>query len=142
MGALFGFGYGLTAHATDLAMARPLATKQLSSITSIKLDQPVRMSTFRDPQLICNLARLYATGQGVPKDEQKAFQLYLYAATNGIAEAQYAIALMYSDEQGPFNVEDAQQKALFWAEKAASQGYKQAEFTYQYLLNNTHYAGC
>lgn len=142
MGALFGLGSSFPAQATDLALAKSTASEHIPSITSIKLDQPVKMSSFRDPQLICSLARLYATGQGVQRDDQKAFQLYHYAAVNGIAEAQYAIALMYSDEQGPFNVEDAQQKALFWLDKAVSQGYKQAEFTYQYLLNNTHYAGC
>lgn len=147
---VLGIGGPTSLYATDLAIIQTSNNQTLPSLvaynpsgdSSDDPSGPVKMAHFRDPQLICNLAKLYETGKGVERDDEKAFELYQYAAVNGIADAQYAIGLMYSEERGAANVADTQQMAMFWLDKAASQGHKGAEFTYQYLLNNTHYSGC
>lgn len=139
---LFSLASPVSAQSTNLAMAQPGVEQSLPAIESFITDKAQANRALHDPKFVCKLAHLYQTGQGVSKNPTAAFKLYEYAAKKGVAEAQYALALMYSDDTGPFNVADSQQKALFWLEKAVNQGYKQAEFTYRYMLDNTYYSGC
>ncbi|WNC73492.1 tetratricopeptide repeat protein [Thalassotalea psychrophila] len=52
------------------------------------------------PPALYQQATLYENGQGVQRDQSKAFELYQRAAGRGIAEAQFAIAQMYLEGRG------------------------------------------
>jgi hypothetical protein len=66
-----------------------------------------------------NLGLMYATGQGVAKDERKAFEWYQKAAEQGDASAQFNLGLMYDAGRG---VAKNRRKAFEWFQKAAEQG--------------------
>lgn len=67
----------------------------------------------------------YAKGQGVPKNDYKAFYWYRKAAEQGFAAAEHQIGVDYDRGRGvPVNI----QKAVHWYRKAAEQGYVRAEY--------------
>lgn len=67
----------------------------------------------------CELAFVYATGLGVPRNETEAFKWYRKAAEQGDAQAQCNLGSMYEDGIGtPQN----KSEALKWYRKAAEQG--------------------
>lgn len=69
------------------------------------------------------LAVDYQSGDGVPKDLVKAFDLYKKAAEAGLDVAQYNLAFMYDAGLG---VQQDQKTANAWYRKAAEQGYAPA----------------
>jgi TPR repeat protein len=69
------------------------------------------------------LASMYETGRGVPKDLAKAVAWYGKAAERGHAESQYVLGMMYEDGR---NVQRDQAKAKEWIGKSADQGNNQA----------------
>jgi TPR repeat protein len=142
LGLILGAHVPVSAYATDLAMAKSLRPESPSTMVTVPTDPNQVEKRFHDPRFACDIARLYATGQGVEQNDALAYRLYQYAAKNGVAEAQYALGLIYADERGPFNINDGEERAIYWLSKAADQGYPNAKFAYEYLLNNTHYAGC
>lgn len=139
---ILGLGLPLSSKAADYAMIAPANQEPIADIDTITLESDIKARIARDPQLVYQLGKLYETGTGVKRDDRIAFRLYEYAAVNGFADAQYSLGLMYSDERCPVNVADAQQMAMYWLELAARQGHRDARFSYEYLLNNTHYSGC
>lgn len=60
--------------------------------------------------------------------DEKAFKTLRAAALDGSPDAQYALGLLYSDD-------DDQEQALFWLKRAVDQGHQQAKFSYNYILN-------
>lgn len=70
-----------------------------------------------------NLAAMYATGEGVKKDERKAARLYRKAADKGHAEAQFNLGFMYLLGEG---VQRDRSQARYWMEMAAAGGDEQA----------------
>ncbi|WOH37581.1 tetratricopeptide repeat protein [Thalassotalea fonticola] len=52
------------------------------------------------PPALYHQAALYENGQGVKRDQVKAFELYTRAANRGIAEAQFSLAQMYLEGRG------------------------------------------
>jgi TPR repeat protein len=72
---------------------------------------------------ITELAWLYETGLAVPRDLNKAAELFSIAAEAGNARAQYALSVMYSTGAGkPVDAE----LSLQWLQKSAAQNYKPA----------------
>ncbi len=71
------------------------------------------------------LAYCYELGSGVPRNDQQVMNLFTRAAQNGNAEAQFNLAMNYS--QGLYGAPKNDQEAFKWAQAAASQGYAQAE---------------
>jgi TPR repeat protein len=69
------------------------------------------------------LAAMYATGDGVPKDEWRAARLYRKAARRGSAEAQFNLGFMYLLGEG---VPPDRGAGKRWLELAARQGHDQA----------------
>jgi uncharacterized protein len=65
------------------------------------------------------LARAYESGEGVPKNEQKAFDWYRKAAEQGNAEAQDIVGEMYRAGEG---VDRNKQAAIVWYQRSAKQG--------------------
>ena len=142
IGVILGFQALSVAGSTELAMIKASEIKKLPQSISVSHDPAAFNRRLKDPQFACNIAKLYATGQGVAMNDTIAFKLYQYAAKHGLAEAQYQLGLMYADERGPINVPDGQEVALQWLKKAMDQGHKGAKYSYNFLSNNTWYEGC
>ena len=71
-----------------------------------------------------NVGLMFANGQGVPKDEQKALVWYRKSADQGNPDAQYNLGLMYFYGQG---VQKDGQQATTWFRKSAAQGNANAQ---------------
>ena len=71
------------------------------------------------------LAKCYATGKGVKKDEAKAFEIYRKAADAGSAEAMYELRDFYNLGWGGVTVDRA--KAAELLRKSAEKGYVEAQ---------------
>ena len=78
-----------------------------------------------DAQVV--LGRMYADGEGVPKDGAEAVAWFRKAADQGFAEAQFDLGYMYASGHGAPH-DDVQ--AAVWYRKAADQG----DATAQYIL--------
>lgn len=72
-----------------------------------------------------NLGVMYANGEGVPKDYQKAMFWYRKAAEQGNAEGQHGVGLMYILGMG---VAQSWTEALPWLRKAADQGFAASQY--------------
>ena len=70
------------------------------------------------------LAKLYATGLGVEKDDARAFALFLKAGNAGFVKAQYNLGKIFRDGIG---VEADPGISVSWFERAAKQGYAKAQ---------------
>lgn len=78
-----------------------------------------------DAQAQLALAQMYKNGQGVPKNNELAFEWFLKAAEQGDAQAQYEVALMYKNGIGtPQNLE----LTFEWFQKAAVQDHAMAQY--------------
>lgn len=78
----------------------------------------------RDAQF--ELALLYGTGTGVPRDESKALHWLRKSAAQGQMKAQYYLGGVYAG--GRYGVERDPQVAVEWLRKSALQGYGDAEY--------------
>jgi hypothetical protein len=81
-----------------------------------------------------NLAKAYATGNGIPQDYEQTSQWFRKAADQGSAEAQYWLGVMFRDAVGVGA--DQGQAAQFFG-RAAELGYAQAQAN----LGNLHFTG-
>ena len=71
-----------------------------------------------------SLAKLYATGPGIKKDEFRSLALYFEAGEAGFVKAQYNLGKLYRDGIGT----DADPVAAAnWFMRAAVQGYAKAQ---------------
>ena len=71
-----------------------------------------------------NLGVMYASGEGVPKGEQRAAAWFRKAAEQGDASAQFNLGNMYRNGQG---MPKDEQQAVAWYRKAAEQGDASAQ---------------
>ena len=71
------------------------------------------------------LAQMYASGDGVPKDQKEAARWLERAAEHGDAEAQYEMGIALREGRGRVQ-DDA--RALVWMQRAADAGNAQAQF--------------
>ena len=76
-------------------------------------------------QMAAALARLADNGDGDPAAEAWAAQTLREAAIEGLAEAQYALAVLYQRGRG---VSEDPVRALLWYHSAAEQGHAPAQF--------------
>ncbi len=70
-----------------------------------------------------NLGFMYATGEGVAKDNTEAMKWFRKAAEQGYADAQYSLGIMYANGKG---VPESFIQAYAWVNLATAQGYKEA----------------
>ncbi|MCG3771701.1 MAG: Secretory immunoglobulin A-binding protein EsiB [Nitrosomonadaceae bacterium] len=68
---------------------------------------------------------MYRYGHGIPQDHVEAVRLYLKAADQGHAPAQYTLGNMYDDGLG---VTQDKPQMLHWYRKAADQGHVIAQY--------------
>lgn len=90
-------------------------------------------------EVLLAMANMYRLGEGVNRNETRAFDYLKRAARLGLAEAQFQLASMYLESSV---IQQNEDEAIRWLERAAAQGHKNASFTYNYVLNNTYYEGC
>ena len=70
-----------------------------------------------------NLGFMYATGEGVAKDNTEAMKWFRKAAEQGYADAQYSLGIMYANGKG---VPESFIQAYAWVNLAAAPGNKKA----------------
>ena len=87
-----------------------------------------------DAEAELNLARMYSTGHGVPRDDVEAAKWLCRAADQGRVVAQTVLAAMYIAGRG---VVKSDTEAVTWERKAADQGYAAA----QSMLGSTYEEG-
>jgi len=71
-----------------------------------------------------NLGAMYCFGEGVAKDDARAFELYRQAALQGHARSQFNLGLSYRHGMG---CEQSHKRAVEWYAKAVEQGYAPAQ---------------
>jgi TPR repeat protein len=92
-------------------------------VTVAKLLRPLANQGNADAQ--ANVGLMYATGQGVQRDDVEAVKWFRMAAEQGVAEAQKNLGLMYLNGRG-VQLDSAQ--AMMWFQKAGLQGHAQAQY--------------
>ena len=86
-----------------------------------------------DPEAYYLLALIYEDGYGdTRRDLRKMVDNLTLSAQKGYIEAQYILGEMYKD--GDEVVKD-RSRAIFWLNKAANQGHKDAKFELKYFTN-------
>lgn len=78
------------------------------------------------------MAWLFSQGEGVAKDQGKAFKLYLSAAEKGHRLAAYTVGLYYRFGKGDVAKDDKQ--AAKWYRRSAEKGYAQAQHSLGRML--------
>ena len=73
--------------------------------------------------LLCLSVSMFAEGKGVLQDHRIAAEWYWRAAEQGLALAQYRLAIIYRDGIG---MQKDTKKAIFWLKKAAQQNLPEA----------------
>jgi|GEM_PF-2502062 len=73
-----------------------------------------------------NIGRLYEDGQGVTKDETKAFFWFLAAARRGVVDAQIEVGTKYESGAG---VAEDDEKAARWLKRAAVRNSPAAQYS-------------
>ncbi|MDE2115800.1 MAG: sel1 repeat family protein [Hyphomicrobiales bacterium] len=97
VGVILALGFGQAARADGLTDALA-AGKRGDYVTELRLLKPLADQGNAFAQY--NLGVMYATGQGVPKDDVEAVKYYRLAANQGYAPGQYNLGLMYYLGQG------------------------------------------
>ena len=72
------------------------------------------------------LGLVYFNGIGVKKDKKQGFELLVRAAAHGVVNAYYSVAMIY--EMKMLSNEANTEKSMYWLEKAARYGSKDAIF--------------
>jgi hypothetical protein len=80
-----------------------------------------------------HLAELYSRGLGVPKDQQKAIQLYQDASARDFTDATFALAVIYKDGNG---VKTNLTKSLDLFTLAAEKGMSVAQYNLGVMYTN------
>ena len=76
------------------------------------------------------LGAMYATGNGVPKDDQEAVRWYRKSAEQGLAGAQFLLGSMYATGKG---VPQDFREAAKWYRRSAEQGLAEAQYGLGYM---------
>src|ERR1700694_4045485 len=97
------------------------ATNRPSPVDAAALIQQAEQG---DAQAQVYIGLMYATGEGVRKNEAEAVRWYRQAAEHGHAAAQFFLGSMYNSGQG---VPKDEVEAIRWYRRAADQGYANAQ---------------
>lgn len=100
-----------------------LTTNQIE--TTSKLEALLKKANTGDADALYDIGAMYARGDGVPQDINKAAEWYLKAAEQGNTYAQYMIGHMYAVGDG---VAKDDVKAAEWYQKSAEQGNADAQW--------------
>ncbi|MBK3393503.1 tetratricopeptide repeat protein [Psychrobacter sp. M9-54-1] len=95
----------------SLLLATVLASGLIASACSAESSNIPILSNQSTPADIYELGLAYFEGDSVPEDDDKAFELFKEAATQGYAPAQHHIGIMYHEGIG---VDQDYRKAFEW----------------------------
>lgn len=125
----------------SLSLSNPALSDIETGLTAV--DKSIRLRQYKQavrqlkPLLKQNIAEaqyrmagLYRSGKGVKSNLDRAIELYIKAAVNGLPDAQYALASIL-EKQNPAKQNPAE--ALGWYQAAADQGYRRAINKLAYL---------
>jgi len=84
-----------------------------------------------DPACQAALSGMFESGQGVPADHRRAFELMLQAAESGYLPAQRSVGVSYVLGRG---VAKDEEKAAYWLGKASDRGDDEAILLYYQLV--------
>lgn len=104
----------------------PPSKQEAAPSAEKRLMQLQKLADSGDADAQFNLGMMYRKGEGVPKDDAKAMELYQKAAAQGHAKAQYGLGWVYSYGLG---VSKDAAKAVEWYQKAAAQGNASAQYS-------------
>lgn len=104
---------------TPALQARKAEDRPLSQIPTISL-----LWSGSRPDVQCELGMRYLAGDGVDKDESKAFKKFESAAFQGHGKAQYQLALCFLDGKG---VTQDWSEAYIWSSIAGTMGVTEAK---------------
>ena len=90
-----------------------------------KIEELMKQAEEGDAGAQFSLGVMYYEGEGVPKDESRAFEWFQKAAAQGYSNAQFNLGWMYAKGEG---VSKDATKAVEWYQKAAAQGQTDAQF--------------
>jgi TPR repeat protein len=108
----------------DLIRAEEYKCCYISSVT--------RKAENRDSLWMLKLADIYQYGDGIPIDNKKAFAIFEQLAEQGVAEAQYELAVIY--EYGKCGQTQDLDKYFFWLNCAVDQCFPDAMYKAATLL--------
>ena len=130
---LLALAAGLQTTLPALAAAEPPNAELADSLKAI--DRDIRLRNYEQAvkrlqplaaqgvaQAEYRLAGLYRSGRGVQRNPKRALELYRKAAEAGLADAQYALALLLLKKPGT----DHREQARHWLQAAAEQGHRKA----------------
>lgn len=100
--------------------AKAQREKILEHIESIK-----RSAEKGEADAQCTLGTLYATGNGVPQNDDQAVIWFRHAAEQKSAAGQYHLGVMYAEGRG---ASQDDKEAAAWYTKAAEQGHADAQY--------------
>ena len=80
-----------------------------------------------------NLGRMYAEGLGIERDDERAAELFRWAADKGDATSQYNLGRMYQEGAG---VTQSETESISWLEQSAAQGFADAQNHLGTIYNN------
>ncbi len=112
-------------HAWELFDRVPRVEPAQAAVEASQLTELMKRAEAEDPAAEHELGRMHATGDGVPKDEQKAWKWLERSARHGNVQAQYDLAIALRDGRGTIQDYDG---ALNWMIKSAEGGNPQAQF--------------
>ena len=122
--------------ATLLGWGQDNASEAAAQLTSPdEVSAAVQKAKHGDVQSQNLLGMAYATGSGVPKDEEEAAKWFKKAASQGLAAAQFNLAGLYWEGHG---VWQNAKTAVRWCGAAAAQGYAPAESALAYAYLQGH----
>lgn len=98
--------------------ARILAARKAAELKAAKL----KAEKLKEAERLYQLGKSYSEGQGVSKDEAKAFEYYLKSAELGHAKAQYTVGFYFK-----YGKDKDYKKTLQWWHRSAEQGYVKAQ---------------
>lgn len=84
----------------------------------------IRAASAGDPEACFQLGVRFDTGDGLPRDPERAARLYLRAARGGLAAAQYNLGLLYAQGRG---VRRDDRRAARWYARASARGEVRAQ---------------
>ena len=113
----------LYTHARDVRLAS--LNHQNVKNGSKKLFFAKRAAKKGNPKAQFDLAIMYATGNGVQKDERTAFNWFHKSARNGNVEAKYYMGLSFLQGRG---VRKDAHLARYWFKQAAKAGHQKAVY--------------
>ncbi len=106
------------------ASANDYPVQSTKNTTEVSFNDTQKKAELGDAKAQFDLGLMYAKGEGVAKDKQKAIEWCTRSAEQGNPEAQLNLGIIYANGD---SVTKDKRKAFLWYTKAAKQGFAEAQ---------------